>query len=513
MAAPRGSIGEDTKSAVLPYKRSQRPSWSCTECARRKIRCDKKVPCQSCVKRGRAEHCRLEGSSNELADSSSHKQPAPPEQQSDDGRAVGASSMDFDQRRRLSSVASIQGSIQGDSKPIAENGADIFLQGLTKLQLQLDRIEQRLHQQAKQGKSIEDVKARLTDVEDVISALGEDRANWAAKPLDPASSAKHVRHDGANERIHRDPVEGSASNIKMNATRARLHTADEVPRGADASLLAVQPQERNAELASTDAATTLEFLTLGKDRRRDVEFDASSSDSEAETSLQRRPIFPGATGPMSIIESSTLLPTAHAEGAHAENGHDGRSRMLKHLRRGLPPRVVYRIDSLLRSHPDELPPANLLARPAAKPLTDGIKAVTLSPAAFRRIVAVAKEIGAWQHCCVHFPTFEREVEAFMAITMPEKSNADDRDYEGYRAIDPAWLSLFYVICSIAIHQMSEEESAYCGLGAETERTQFASMLLHAAMDSLSLADYLVKPVVRQLPFCVSQDITSAEVIC
>ncbi len=67
------------------------------------------------------------------------------------------------------------------------------------------------------------------------------------------------------------------------------------------------------------------------------------------------------------------------------------------------------------------------------------------------------------------------------------------EYAGYRAIDPAWLSLFYVICSIAIHQMSEEEGAFCGLEAEAERMRFASTLLHAAMDSLSLADYLVKP--------------------
>ncbi|BGP32978.1 hypothetical protein JCM10296v2_004766 [Rhodotorula toruloides] len=42
-------------------KKSQRPSWSCTECTRRKIRCDRVVPgCGQCIKRGKVHLCRLE---------------------------------------------------------------------------------------------------------------------------------------------------------------------------------------------------------------------------------------------------------------------------------------------------------------------------------------------------------------------------------------------------------------------------------------------------------------------
>lgn len=491
MAGPPLPVEEDSKPILVPYKRSQRPSWSCTECARRKIRCDKKVPCASCVKRGRAEHCRLEGSSYEVAGPSSQKLPVTPERHSDDNRSLDRGSTPGEARRRLSSAFSVQ----GDSSQLITDGPDVFLRGLSRLQQQLDRIEQRLNQQAKQEETIEDVRARLNDVEDVISVLGENRASWAKDEVDPVANGTYAprnTQEDARALPRERPIHPEVNAV--DATHGRPTTNS--TRRQDTSASGLQPQERNAELASADAATTLEFLTLGKDRRRDVDFDVNSSDSEGEPGPRNGKAFSGVARQTSIAGSPTSLRVRDAETVKMEHGSDGRSRMLKHLRKGLPSRVVSRIEALLRSHPDDLPPANLLARPAAKPVTDGIKAAMLSSQAIHRIVGVAKEIGAWQHCCVHFPTFEKEVEAFVAIAIPEKSNAaDDATFEGYRAIDPGWLSLYYVICSIAIHQMSEEESSFCGLGSEKERMQFASILLHAAMDSLSLGDYLVKPSV------------------
>ncbi|GAA5988352.1 hypothetical protein JCM10908_002178 [Rhodotorula pacifica] len=44
-----------------PKKKSQRPSWSCTECTRRKIRCNRVVPgCDQCIRRNKVHLCRLE---------------------------------------------------------------------------------------------------------------------------------------------------------------------------------------------------------------------------------------------------------------------------------------------------------------------------------------------------------------------------------------------------------------------------------------------------------------------
>lgn len=479
MTSRESSVTGGTKTEPVPYKRSQRPSWSCTECARRKIRCDKKVPCQSCIKRGKAEHCRLEGSSHSIAGPSSPKLESPDQQLSYYNSPLDASSTQSASCRRFSTVVSEQ----GDSSQLAQQSTDIVLRGLSRLQTQLDRIEQRLNEHASQVESVENLKARLNDVEDVISVLGDNRASW-------------VKSEAASTTNGRTPLDGTGKLLDSDRVDAAVvetpGSATQLAQQRNHSLPAMRQQGRNAELASTDAATTLEFLTLGKDRRRDVDFDVNSSDSDVESGPRESPGVSSDPVLVSIGENCASSRVRDSEANGSEHGSDGRSRLLKHLRHGLPSRVVARINSLLQSHPDDLPPANLLARPAAKPVTDGIKAVMLSPSAIRRIVGVAKEIGAWQHCCVHFPTFEREVEAFVGIAVPEEGNSE---YEGYRAIDPAWLSLFYVICSIAIHQMSEEEGAYCGLGSETERMRSASVLLHAAMDSLSLADYLVKPSV------------------
>lgn len=410
-----------------------------------------------------------------------------PDQQSDDGRAVEASLTPSQSHGRRQ---------DGETVQAGPDRSDIFLRGLSRLQIQLDRIEQRLSQQAKQEESIEDVQARLQDVEEVISALGEDRESWRRRESGSSSNGTHIRKNSGDEHVGVSTSEEHQDGSEAQRERSRrLHSGTRIDRLADTGLPEVQQQVRNAELASTDAATTLEFLTLGKDRRRGVDFDASSSDSEGESTQQTRRNLASATEQMSASAGPSLLKSRRPDGGQVDHFYDGKSRMLKHLRRGLPSRVVARIEFLLQSDLDDLPPANLLARPAAKPITDGIKAVSLSAPQIRRIVAVAKEIGAWQHCCVHFPTFEREVNAFVAIVVPDVGKPEFPDNEGYRSIDPAWLSLFYVICSIAIHQMSEEEGSFCGLGSETERTRLASILLNAAMDSLSLADYLVKPSV------------------
>ncbi|KAL8286362.1 hypothetical protein RQP46_004379 [Phenoliferia psychrophenolica] len=40
-------------------KASQRPSWSCTQCTRKKIKCSKIIPCQQCIGRGKGKECHL----------------------------------------------------------------------------------------------------------------------------------------------------------------------------------------------------------------------------------------------------------------------------------------------------------------------------------------------------------------------------------------------------------------------------------------------------------------------
>ncbi|GAA5846785.1 hypothetical protein JCM5353_004673 [Sporobolomyces roseus] len=50
---------DSLNSLSPPLKISQRPSSSCTECSRRKTKCDKRSPCGTCKKRGKADMCQV----------------------------------------------------------------------------------------------------------------------------------------------------------------------------------------------------------------------------------------------------------------------------------------------------------------------------------------------------------------------------------------------------------------------------------------------------------------------
>ncbi|GAA6006057.1 hypothetical protein JCM10207_007328 [Rhodosporidiobolus poonsookiae] len=57
----RASVGAADGPKDRRKSASQRPSWSCTECTRRKIRCDRIVPgCNQCIKRNKVHLCRLD---------------------------------------------------------------------------------------------------------------------------------------------------------------------------------------------------------------------------------------------------------------------------------------------------------------------------------------------------------------------------------------------------------------------------------------------------------------------
>lgn len=48
---------DDVSQAESPERRRRRPPLACTACRRRKVRCDRKAPCQNCVRARRAAGC------------------------------------------------------------------------------------------------------------------------------------------------------------------------------------------------------------------------------------------------------------------------------------------------------------------------------------------------------------------------------------------------------------------------------------------------------------------------
>ncbi|KAN0065910.1 hypothetical protein ACQY0O_001043 [Thecaphora frezii] len=584
---------------LLPYKRSQRPSWSCTECARRKIKCDKKIPCSSCIKRNCPERCRLEGTTAALVVANStpvvepvatlphssaatqYAKVAPhPESHPDPNSANGDSTNGYGGRRsRQSSRTASYGAVAKSSprqvgqglpgdyyaatkQPHVHSPASLVTpsqaasaQGpLERIRQQLSRIEERLAHLESRDASIGNVHARIQDVEEIISLMGDERISWEKRRnrhlyADEVVGAVHPdTHRTASEPRRSHSQEGS-SPYKNGATthRERSPTAknsfEERSRCPGSATAAAEQTtaarlserrmsdeeieawrgNRNAELAAEDAATALEFVALGKDRRQglimaEVEAEVQlgsegeqASDSVAVPYRAKAPIasaevvsgsVPQASDQTAVGERERFPATSHASDA---------------IRRSFPAIGIslstqVKLDLIVRDFGDHVLPSNILKRPTERRVPDSIVSFALPAASIRPVIRLAKEIGAWQHCCVHFPTFEREVEAFLVMVgndhHGQESPAswppgqarrghvpDEANRNAWSMIDPAWLSLFFVIVSIAIHQMCAEESRDCGIQSGERQNQLASSLLGAAMDSLSLADYLVRPSV------------------
>jgi hypothetical protein len=78
------------------------------------------------------------------------------------------------------------------------------------------------------------------------------------------------------------------------------------------------------------------------------------------------------------------------------------------------------------------------------------------------ILAYAESHVLWQHCCIHPPTFKKELDAFWdAIAAHESDSAGIS--AGWASIEPTWIALLYVVMGIAVHQMDEYHASRCGL--------------------------------------------------
>ncbi|EPQ31060.1 uncharacterized protein PFL1_01249 [Pseudozyma flocculosa PF-1] len=610
---------------LLPYKRSQRPSWSCTECARRKIKCDKQIPCASCIKRGCPERCHLEGSAPVVAAGPQTPQARPPHStpkaepfgpsplasssaatstplaqhasgsyhdsivhtdgeasgsvrrrkpsrtSSDATSAAGAAS---DRRGGLVKSAAAASTAwhgsppdpyfapRADADPRSPSPSHALPSAgpLERIRKQLDRIEARLGALEARDASAGDLHARIQDVEEVISLLGERRSSWersrAQLPLDRSTGDGEALHYGNRSPSQRRPGAGiptsdressppnsrrasrigaaSSDGVHLDGSRGPLQSYDDEadrhgldhahvrsPGSAAQRRLSDEEVEawrenRNAELAAEDAATALEFFALGKDRRHGI--IATGAEAEVQVGSDGEPSPELAMAPrqaqsahddgMADEMRPRTSPSAHRD--VQDEGRDAASTdRLDRLRLRLPYAVdlseplQIRLDAVFRRLGGGLLPSNIAAHPTTRTLPDSMASFALSPASIRAIVKMARDIGAWQHCCVHFPTFEREVDAFLDIVLDD--SGDDHESQGgkvaelakeaWSVIDPAWLSLFFVVCSIAIHQMSADECRECGVESGERQGQLASTLLNMGMEALSLAEYLVRPSV------------------
>ncbi|UZJ54248.1 hypothetical protein CBS101457_003568 [Exobasidium rhododendri] len=123
--------------------------------------------------------------------------------------------------------------------------------------------------------------------------------------------------------------------------------------------------------------------------------------------------------------------------------------------------------------------SNILSQPMKEPISVELQAMLLSRKTLDYVLMFAKDVITWQHACIHTPTFQRECEAFLSM---EKS-------ERWIWTDPLWLALFYVVQSIAIHQMPPTDVEEMFGSRKTPAEDF----LKASKDCLDLGRYLSEP--------------------
>jgi len=125
---------------------------------------------------------------------------------------------------------------------------------------------------------------------------------------------------------------------------------------------------------------------------------------------------------------------------------------------------------------------NILVDAAREPLSEAVQAELLPRKSLDYVLMFAKDVIAWQHGCIHTPTFQRECEAFLSM------NESERWYW----TDPLWLALFFVVQSIAVHQMPNSDVTSM-FASHHHASSPAESLLQAAMQCLDAGRYLSEP--------------------
>ncbi|ORY84693.1 hypothetical protein BCR35DRAFT_324757 [Leucosporidium creatinivorum] len=227
-AIPSTSLSADSTEAGKPDKRrnktgkrNARPSWSCVACTKRKIRCDKVVPCSPCRKRGLAAECHLaaEESTGVTRDPLLLASSLPP-------AANGAG------------VAGSRGQAATDAeyRTIKESVVG---------------LRQRLYH-------VESMLARFTPLEDGEGGEEED-LRWIMQPRRRGSELEALKEeDGLEER------EGKRRRVDRAESFGGVDEG--VATGTVTATTTTGQQESDEEV---EAAVRLEFVALGRDRKDD----------------------------------------------------------------------------------------------------------------------------------------------------------------------------------------------------------------------------------------------------
>ncbi|KAM0753038.1 hypothetical protein T439DRAFT_323651 [Meredithblackwellia eburnea MCA 4105] len=381
-------------------KKTQRPSWSCTECTRRKIKCDKLVPCGACTKRGKASSCRLAAPDPQLP-----LDPSTSANTRRDGLRL-ASGPEFDAIRQS-----------------------------------VSQLRQRLYH-------LETVVGQFVPYDDAVGPDGGPMYAYTTNGNGVASSTTSGGASGsATGRFLKLEDEGDGEALsRRNSTNEMLMFTPSVERIREEGTVG----ESDGEV---EAAVTLEFLALGRDRKQDhfsrsalrrpeEEDEASTSPSGPKWPMAPSALFPSAANALSMDPSHTISP--------------------------------YSVRDMLV---DVLPD---------RQQSDAI-------------VRYSLERVGWQHGAVHGVSFKAECDEF--FSWGERRG---------QLVNQAWLALYYAILCVGTKHMSPQDRLDCGLLSE-DAASLPKTFFDASVDALHRGNFLAKHSIYSVQAIVILVVTCQDV--
>ncbi|GAA5948642.1 hypothetical protein JCM3765_004953 [Sporobolomyces pararoseus] len=432
-AATGGATKGDGAVSKPAKKKSQRPSWSCTECTRRKIRCDRVVPgCNQCIKRGKVHLCRLDQDvdlsfgappPNIPSGTSSVSQPYNPSNLSPNQPRLATAS-EYDAitrsvnvvRQRLGHLERVMRAFVPQSGLFDENGQPLFGIDMNALAATASGSVQQSPAIGGPGGGIELPRLPVPPRQDSF-------AGNAGGEYEPTAG---YRIDGI-----RSPSQQQSFPLPGQPMLQHLSRAREVG-GVDRRMT-----ESEGEV---EAAVTLEYLALGRDRKEDHFHRAELRRPEEDNEEPNSPALGTTT---SLIEGSAP-----------------------------PDRSITSHHSATDPNSPKQPP-----HPALSPTSlDSLPSPSLS----EFIINYSLERVYWQHSAVHAGQFRAEHSEF--LSWGEKRG---------ELVNQAWIALYFSLLCVGVKHMSEQEAQEGGISAE-DRTKLPKIYFDSSVAALHRANFLSK---------------------
>ncbi|BGP17136.1 hypothetical protein JCM10213_005241 [Rhodosporidiobolus nylandii] len=428
-------------------KRSQRPSWSCTECTRRKIRCDRVVPgCNQCIKRNKTHLCRLDqdvdigfgppGTSSATSPSATGGQPryATATEYEAVVRSLGVV------RQRLYHLDRVVNAFVPQPDMLDEAGQPQWA------------IDMNL---------ITGVKAEQNYVSQTPllgssgfyapSSVSATPAGGGMMPLPPIGNVGDEEYEPTNGfRIEgMTPQTGTLPLPTPDATQPFAFPPPPPPP-------LEQIQEEGRHLADDDgeveAAVTLEFLALGRDRKQD---HLSRAELRRPSSSEDEPTSPA------LITASLANPFGDPSSSTIFSGSiDAPS--------ADPPSAA------TTQHPSPVAAASALPPSLADSLPDKQTSDAIVDFSLDRV--------GWQHAAVHSGQFRDECAEFFSWGEKERRAT---------MVNQSWLALYFAVLCAGAKHMSAEDARNYGVSADDVK-RLPKIYFDASIEALYRGNFLAK---------------------